>query len=129
MTLKKTIFTALSAFALLAGGTLAVGALSGSSATAQAQSAKSIVDGAKSKGVIGETIAGYLAETGLNSASSAEKAAMDEINIRRKTLYTRLARSQNVQPEEVAKLTGEKQVSAAPSGEKVMDESGTWRTK
>jgi len=129
MTLKKTIFTAISAVALIAGGTMAVASLGGSDATAQAQSAKSIVDSAKAKGVIGETVAGYLAETGSGAVSAAEKAAMNEINIGRKSIYTRKARAENLQVEVVATVFGEKQVAKANRGEKVMDASGSWRTK
>ena len=129
MTLKKTIFTAISAVALIAGGTMAVASLGGSDATAQAQSAKSIVDSAKAKGVIGETVAGYLAETGSGAVSAAEKAAMNEINIGRKSIYTRKARAENLQVEVVATVFGEKQIAKANRGEKVMDASGSWRTK
>ena len=129
MTLKKTIFTAISAVALIAGGTMAVASLGGSDATAQAQSAKSIVDSAKAKGVIGETVAGYLAETGSGSVTAAEKAAMNEINIGRKSIYTRKARAENLQVEVVATVFGEKQIAKANRGEKVMDASGSWRTK
>jgi len=129
MMMKKTIFTAISAIALLAGGTLAVATFGGTDATAQAQSAKSIVDSAKSKGVIGETIAGYLAETGQGSLSSAERAAMNEINIGRKSIYTKKARAENLQVEVVAAVFGEKQIAKSASGEKVMDSSGVWRKK
>mgnify|MGYP000353380834 CR=1 FL=1 len=129
MMMKKTIFTAISAITLLAGGTLAVATFGGTDATAQAQSAKSIVDSAKSKGVIGETIAGYLAETGQGSLSSAERAAMNEINIGRKSIYTKKARAENLQVEVVAAVFGEKQIAKSASGEKVMDSSGVWRKK
>jgi len=129
MTLKKTIFTAISAVALVAGGSIAVATFSGTEASAQAQSSKSIINAAKSKGVIGETAAGYLAETGSGSVSAAERAAMNEVNIGRKSVYTRLARNQNVQIEVVAAITGEKQIAKAKSGEKIMDLSGSWRTK
>jgi len=129
MMMKKTIFTAISAITLLAGGTLAVATFGGTDATAQAQSAKSIVDSAKSKGVIGETIAGYLAETGQGSLSPAERAAMNEINIGRKSIYTKKARAENLQVEVVAAIFGEKQIAKSASGEKVMDSSGVWRKK
>ena len=129
MTLKKTLFTAISALALLAGGTMAMSALGGTEATAQAQSAKSVIDGAKAKGVVGETVAGYLAETGSGAVSAAERAAMNEINIGRKSIYTKKARAENLQVEVVAAIFGEKQIAKAASGEKVMDSSGTWRTK
>ena len=129
MTLKKTIFTAISAVAILAGGTLAMATLGGTEATAQAQSAKSIISKAKANGSIGETVAGYLAETGSGSLSSAERAAMNEINIGRKSIYTKKARAENLQVEVVAAVFGEKQLAKAKPGEKVMDASGSWRTK
>ena len=129
MTLKKTVFTAISAVALIAGGTLAASTFSATDATAQAQSSKSIINAAKAKGVIGETAAGYLAETGSGSVSAAERAAMNEVNIGRKSVYTRLARDQNVQIEVVAAITGEKQLAKASPGEKIMSASGTWTTK
>jgi len=129
MTLKKTVFTAISAIALLAGGTITIATFSGTDAAAQAQSAKSIINAAKTKGVIGETAAGYLAETGSGSVSAAERAAMNEVNIGRKSVYTRMARAKSVQIEVVAAITGEKQIAKAKPGEKVMDESGAWRTK
>ena len=129
MTFKKTIFTAISAVAILAGGTLAMATLGGTEATAQAQSAKSIISKAKAKGNIGETVAGYLAETGSGTLSSAERAAMNEINIGRKSIYTKKARAENLQVEVVAAVFGEKQLAKAKPGEKVMDASGSWRTK
>ncbi|WP_051279862.1 DUF1318 domain-containing protein [Hellea balneolensis] len=129
MTLKKTFFTAISAFALLAGGTMVISTLGGTEATAQAQSAKAIADNAKTKGIIGETVAGYLAETGNGALSAAERAAMNEINIGRKSIYTKKARAENLQVEVVAAIFGEKQIAKAASGEKVMDSSGAWRTK
>lgn len=129
MTLRKTIFTAISAISLVAGGTLAVATFGGTDATAQAQSSKSIINAAKAKGVIGETAAGYLAETGSGPVSAAERAAMNEVNIGRKSVYTRLAREQNVQVEVVAAITGEKQLSKAKRGEKIMNASGSWTTK
>jgi len=129
MTLKNKILSAFTALALIAGGTVAFTTLSSTPAVAQSQSAKSVVDSAKAKGVIGETIAGYLAETGSGSISAAERAAMNEINIGRKSIYTRKARAENLQVEVVAAVFGEKQIAKAKSGEKVMDSSGSWRTK
>ena len=129
MTLRKIIFTAISAVAILAGGTMAIAALGGTEASAQAQSAKSIISSAKAKGSIGETVAGYLSETGSGSLSAAERAAMNEINIGRKSIYTRKARAENLQVEVVAAVFGEKQLTKAKSGEKIMDASGSWRTK
>jgi len=129
MILKKTVFSALTAIALITGGTLAVASAGGTAALAQAQSAKSIIQGAKAKGTIGETVAGYLSETGSGSLSAAERAAMNEINIGRKSIYTKKARAENLQVEVVAAVFGEKQLAKAKPGHKIMDGSGSWRTK
>jgi uncharacterized protein YdbL (DUF1318 family) len=129
MTFKKIAFSAISALALLAGGTVAIATFGGTDATAQAQSAKSIITKAKAEGTIGETIAGYLAETGSGSVSAAQRAAMNEINIGRKSIYTKKARAENLQVEVVAAVFGEKQLAKAKPGEKIMDSSGSWRTK
>jgi uncharacterized protein YdbL (DUF1318 family) len=62
------------------------------------------------------------------TASSDITNAMNEINAGRKSVYTRLARDQNVQIEIVAALTGEKQLAKAAAGSKVMNKQGMWVT-
>jgi uncharacterized protein YdbL (DUF1318 family) len=114
---------------LLGTGSIALNALELNSAQAQSQSAKSIVDSAKSAGKIGETAAGYLDAVNGQSLDAATKAAMNEINIARKSLYTRLANEQNVKTEVVATLTGEKQIAKARPGEYVLKSTGTWSQK
>ena len=98
-------------------------------AMAQSADAKRLVDEAKSAGTIGETVGGYLAVVAGESPSAAVRAAMNEINIGRKAVYTDLARQQNVAVDVVAKLTGEKQVAKAPPGQKVLLETGSWSNK
>lgn len=102
--------------------------LLGQMANAQTASAKSIVDQAKALGKIGEGIDGYLAKTG-GALSSTDTAAMYEINIRRKSVYTKLARKQGVEVGIVARLSGEKLIAKAPAGQKVMGTNRQWRTK
>ena len=119
----KKIFAGVSALAVLGG---AVVLTTGSTTPAYAQSsAKAVVDQAISAGKVGETISGYLAEVPGASLSAGERNAMNEINIGRKSVYTRLAREQNVSVEVVAALTGEKQIAKQRSG-KVMTETG-WK--
>lgn len=128
MTLKTKFLTSLTALAVISGGTIALTTLGMSStAAAQSQSAKSVVDAAKARGTIGETPAGYLAVVGGETA--AERNAMNEINIRRKALYISKARKENVQVEMVAAIFGEKQILKAPRGQKVMSANGSWQTK
>ncbi|MEP6343892.1 MAG: YdbL family protein [Maricaulaceae bacterium] len=128
-TLMKNVLPAMGAFALLSGTGVVVTMVNTPAAHAQIKSAKSIVDDALSKGVIGETISGYLAPVDGGVVSVDVRNAMNEINIGRKSVYTRLAREQNLSIEVVATLTGEKQIAKARSGHKVLDQSGQWRTK
>lgn len=100
----------------------------GERAFAQTMPAKAIVDSAKAQGLVGETISGYLAPVSAN-VSAEIQAAVNEINIRRKTVYTKMAREQGVQVAEVARVVGEKLIAKAKSGEKIMGEDGVWTTK
>ena len=127
--LMKNFLSAFGAFALLAGTGVAVTLINPPVAQAQIQNAKSVVDNAKSKGIIGETVSGYLAPVNGAVVSQGVRNAMNEINIGRKSVYTRLAREQNLSIDVVATLTGEKQIAKAAAGEKVLDGSQKWRTK
>jgi len=98
-------------------------------AQAQASDAKAVVERAKAKGVIGETIAGYLAVVSGANPSAGERAAMNEINIGRKAVYTRRAREKGVGLDEVARVTGEAQIAKAKPGEKVLLSDGSWSSK
>lgn len=120
---------ALSAVLCLGGTAMTLGALSPPAAQAQSQGSKAVVDNALSQGLIGETVSGYLAPVQGAVVSQGVRNAMNEINIGRKSVYTRLARQQNLSVEVVAALTGEKQIAKAASGQKVLDRSGKWRTK
>ncbi|MEP1231375.1 MAG: YdbL family protein [Litorimonas sp.] len=125
--MKKIIIGALTAVALL-GGTSAVLTLSGENA-AHAQSAKSLVDTAKSRGEVGEQIDGYLGIVSGKSPSAAVRSAVQEINIGRKSVYTNRARKENVTVEAIAASIGVKQLQKARSGETVRDASGQWKKK
>lgn len=115
--------------ALLGAGAITLNTQGLNAAQAQSASAKATVDSAKAAGKIGETAAGYLDAVNNQSLDAATKAAMKEINIARKALYTRLANEQNVKTEVVAALTGEKQVAKAGGGEYVLKSSGSWVQK
>ncbi|MCG8441226.1 MAG: YdbL family protein [Caulobacterales bacterium] len=89
---------------------------------------KRVVDAAKSRCEIGETISGYL-EAVERGTSSEVLAAMNHINIQRRALYERLADQRDVTRDVVARLTGEKQISSAPRGQCVKDASGAWQKR
>lgn len=94
-------------------------------AVAQASASKQIVDAAKANLQVGETIDGYLAI--IDEGVSADiRAAVNEINIRRKSVYTQLARDKGTSPENVAAVSGEKLVAKAKAGEKVKLSDGQW---
>jgi uncharacterized protein YdbL (DUF1318 family) len=126
MTFGTKIITAVFSATLLLGG-MAMLAITAPTAAAQVGSAKEIVDAAKSEQVVGETIDGYLALIDEN-ASAEVQAAVNEINIRRKSVYTALARDIGTSPENVAGVSGEKLIAKAKPGEKVRLSGGVWQT-
>ncbi len=114
--------------AILGAGALTLSTQTATTAYAQALPAKTLVDKAIAEGKVGETVAGYLEAVNNQSLDAATAAAMREVNIGRKAVYTRLARDQGVKTEIVAALTGEKQVAKASRGEYVLTAQG-WQKK
>lgn len=82
------------------------------------------IDAAKSQGVVGERIDGYLGIVG--SADASLRRKVQEVNAKRRALYDRLASNTGTSPAQVARVTGEKQIAAARSGEYIMDQTGRW---
>lgn len=102
--------------------------MTASDVTAYAQTAsKQIVDKAKDNGLIGETRGGYLMAR--VDISAEVRAAMNDINIKRKSLYTRTAREKNESVEDIATLSGEEQIERAKAGHYVLGQSGKWEQK
>lgn len=132
MTLNKIMSVAAISASLLGAGVATTAAISATataqSSSAQTQSAKQIVDAAIARGEIGETAAGYLAPVD-GSASSAVMAAMREINIIRKSLYTKTSNKTGESVDVVAALTGEKQLAKSAPGTKILTREGRWVTK
>ncbi len=127
MKMNKILAGAVASIVMFGGGMFAVQSVFAPTAMAQS-SAKAVVDNAIASGIVGETASGYLALIS-GSASPEIVNAMNEINIGRKSLYTRLAREQNVTVEVVAALTGEKQITKTAPGTKYMNSRGAWVTK
>lgn len=124
--MKTLTISVLTAAAMLAGGVATYSMLSVPTAVAQS-SAKAVVDAAIAQGKIGERADGYLAE--VTDVTPEERRAMNEINIGRKSVYTRLAAKQGVSVEVVAAFTGEKQIAKAAPGTMVMTSTGQWSRK
>ena len=123
--MKKLVIGAMTALTFVAAGTAGYSVFH--AAPAYAANAKTVVDQAIAAGKIGETIGGYLAE--VKGISDAERRAMNEINIGRKSVYTRLAGQKGVSVDVIARLSGEKQLEKAARGTMIMDESGRWKAK
>lgn len=126
MKFSTKIISAVLGLALVGSGMVMQNALV-PSAYAQTSTAKAIVDQAKMDGLVGERLDGYLGLVDA-SASADVQAAMNEINIRRKSVYTKLARAQNVSVEVVAALSGEKLTAKALPGQKIMLGDGVWQS-
>ncbi|GHA88186.1 hypothetical protein GCM10009069_08920 [Algimonas arctica] len=126
----KKLFTAgLMAAALLAGGAMSLHLSGYNIAEAQQaqQSSKTIVDAAKDRGEIGEKFNGQL--EAVTPLSANVEAAMDDINIRRKTLYVKLAKEKNESLLDVGKVAAVNQFRDAKPGHYLLGEDGVWKQK
>ena len=123
--MKKLLIAALAALTVTAAGTAGYSVFHAT--PAYAANAKAVVDQAISAGRIGERIDGYLAA--VTDLNDAERRAMNEINIGRKTVYTDLAEKKGVSVEVIGRLSGEKQIGKAAAGSMIMTDSGQWSKK
>lgn len=131
-TLKLRLLSAAVTIALLGGAVNAYNLYSGETvAQAQSVSAIQIVRDAKAQGLIGETIAGYLDVVNGQSINAATRAAMSDINMRRRDEeYRPIAdRDELLTLEQVARAFGEKLIAKTPKGQYVLGEDGQWRRK
>ena len=105
---------------------LALTGLSAVSGKANAQGTE--IEAAKAEGVVGEQIDGYLGIRGAVDASV--RRLVNEINVKRRAAYEELAASTpGITVEQVARVTGEKQIERADVGEYYADEAGQWVQK
>ena len=87
------------------------------------------IDAAKAQGLVGETIDGYLGLTDAVTRDASLKRKVNEINARRRALFTQLAEDSGTTVEQVARVTGEKQLANAAPGQMIMGEDGVWTEK
>ena len=93
-------------------------------------SSKAVVDAAKRSGDVGEQIDGYLGVVSGKNPSAAVQAAIRDINIARKAVYTKTAeKDPTASVQDVANLTGEKLVNNLPSGQWYRDSFGNWKQR
>ncbi|WP_237387587.1 YdbL family protein [Xenorhabdus sp. Sc-CR9] len=81
---------------------------------------------AKQQGMVGETFSGYLSpvKNTLDAQSMVKR-----INGEREKKYAEIASQNNMTTDQVAKITGEKLVNRAASGEYVLGINGNWVKK
>ena len=103
-------------------------AISASLAAPIASAADPEIEAATSAGIVGVRVDGYL---GLvkGSADPAIQRKVNEINVKRRALYERLARETGTTVEAVGIVTGEKQIAKARAGTYYMDANGQWVQK
>ena len=97
-------------------------------ATPSAAAGDPQIDAAKSAGIVGERIDGYLGFVTASSDASLQRK-VNEINAKRRALYQRLSRQTGTTVEQVGIVTGEKQIASAQSGEYYMNAQGQWVKK
>lgn len=116
---KKSIlstFVALGAAMYLAGAPVA-------------SAANPVVDAAIAAGTVGEQADGYLGVVSGKSPDANTQRTVDEVNIKRKAVYTQIAAEKGVTVAQVGTLTAEKQIAKLSSGQYYQDESGAWQKK
>ena len=86
------------------------------------------LDQAKSQGLVGEQLNGYVGIV-TSSPSSALRSMVTEINQQRRALYQRSAQEASVSLEVFEARAGQRLQERAKSGEFIQDKNGQWRRK
>ncbi|MGN3973945.1 YdbL family protein [Tsuneonella sp. SYSU-LHT278] len=108
----------------LIASALAAGLLVSTPALAQRDPA---YDAARSAGLVGEKMDGYL---GIVGASTSElQRIVNDINIRRRAVYAEKARAANATLEEYALTAGCLAIARTVPGEKYQAPDGSWQTR
>jgi uncharacterized protein YdbL (DUF1318 family) len=104
---------------------LALGSAMAAAAPAMAQTPA--VDAARRGGIVGERFDGYIGIAG--QASAGLRSQVGTINIRRRALYSNLAASRGVSPEEVGITAGCQLLARVQVGEAHMLPDRQWRRR
>lgn len=87
-----------------------------------------VLDSARASGVIGEQADGFMGVVSGQTASADVRARVDQINIRRRAVYTQRATERSVSVNEMAAAVAcEIFDGRIAVGEHYRDENGTWR--
>ncbi len=84
------------------------------------------LDTAKSQGLVGEQINGYV---GVVRNAPGIQALVNSVNMQRRQLYQDVARRNGVPLGGVERLAGEKAISESTPGAMVQDANGAWMQK
>jgi uncharacterized protein len=82
---------------------------------------------ARSQGLVGEQPDGYLGF--VSTPSSAIRALVEDLNIKRRAIYTERAAAQNATVEQYAFTTGCSLIAQTVAGEKYKAPDGSWQTR
>lgn len=85
------------------------------------------LDAARASGAIGERYDGYLGVAA--TVSQAVRSQVASINIQRRQLYSNLAASKGVSPQDVGVTAGCQLLARVPVGQSYMLGDGTWRRR
>jgi hypothetical protein len=97
-------------------------------AFAEVPAAKTVVDVAKERGLVGEQADGYLGFV-VSTQNAALQLAVAEINEGRAALYAEVAARYGVDPAVVGRTAFEQRFGSIPRGEHYRDTAGVWRVK
>jgi uncharacterized protein YdbL (DUF1318 family) len=117
---RKIAYFAAAAALALAGAAAGAGG-------AQAQSRDPAYAAARASGQIGEKMDGYLGYIG--TPSPALRAMVEDLNIKRRAVYSDRAKAANATVEEFAFTAGCLAISRTTPGEKYQTPSGDWATR
>jgi uncharacterized protein YdbL (DUF1318 family) len=82
---------------------------------------------ARASGQVGEKMDGYLAAVG--AGSPALRAMVDDLNIKRRAVYSQKAQAQHATVEEYAFTSGCLLIAQTAAGEKYQAPDGSWQTR
>jgi uncharacterized protein len=82
---------------------------------------------ARADGSIGEKIDGYLGH--VTTPTAAQRALVDDLNIKRRAVYSEKASAAGATVEEYAFTSGCRLIAQTVTGEKYQAPDGTWRTR
>jgi uncharacterized protein YdbL (DUF1318 family) len=86
-----------------------------------------VVDAARRAGLVGERFDGYLGS--VTAPSAILRGQLDAINIRRRALYSNLAASRGVTPQDVGITAGCQLLARVAPGQFYMLNDGRWRRR